>query len=423
MKSCSLLLLTTLPYCGLTLAADKPVTTTQTAGDQATISQALAKSTLQANFRYRLETVDQDPVVNGTPLKNALASTLRSRLTLTTGSWLNTKALLELDNVSSLGGETYNSTVNGNSSYAVVPDPTATDLNQAALLISPFASSQLTIGRQRVNLQNQRFIGSVGWRQNEQTFDGVRLQQKLFTTADGGSFSADLASLHNANRIFGPDACCNASAAADLHGRFQLATVQWQLNPANTTAIFRYDLDFDTLSARDSVTQGLDYSGQLAVFQPLKWQIALARQQDAHQAPMQYQHHYHRLDLSYSWQHFTLKLAQERLAGDGNSAFQTPFATLHAFQGFADLFLTTPNSGVRDHALELMFPLQGVKLATSFHRYDSDSSSFKLGSEINLTAAYDIQPQLNLLLKLAQYQADSFGADTRKVWLMASYSL
>jgi hypothetical protein len=422
MKSSSLLLLTTLPYCGVTLAAEKPVSATQTSGNQATIGQALAKSTLQANFRYRLESIDQDPIASGKPLKNALASTLRSRLTLTTGSWLNTKALLELDNVSSLGGESYNSTVNGHNGYAVVPDPTGTDLNQAALLISPFVNSQLTVGRQRVNLQNQRFIGSVGWRQNEQTFDGVRLQQKLLTTADGGSFNADLASLHNANRIFGPDACCGASAA-DLHGRFELVTLQWQFNPANTAAIFRYDLDFDSLSGRDSITQGVDYNGQLANFQPLKWQIAVARQQDAHQAPAQYQHHYHRLDLSYSLKTLTVKLMQERLAGDGNSAFQTPFATLHAFQGFADLFLTTPNSGVRDHALELHLPVQGVKLAASYHRYDSDSSPLKLGSEINLSAAYDVQPQLNLLLKLAQYQADSFGADTRKVWLMASYSL
>ncbi len=418
MKSCSLLLLTSLPFSGAALAADKPVTTVHTAGNSATISQALAQSKLQANFRYRLEAVDQDTVINGQPLKNALASTLRSRLTLTSGSWLNTKALLELDNVSSLGGETYNSTVNGHSGYPVVADPTATDLNQASLLISPFASSQLTIGRQRVNLQNQRFIGSVGWRQNEQTFDGVRLQQQLFTVASGGALDLDIASLHNANRIFGPD-----GAAADLHGRFQLATLRWQFDASNMAAIFHYDLDFDTLSARDSVTQGVDYNGQLANFKELKWQISLARQQDAHQAPSQYQHHYHRLDLSYSFDSLTVKFSQERLAGNGRSAFQTPFATLHAFQGFADLFLTTPNSGVRDHALELIVPVQGVKVTTSYHRYDSDSSPQQLGQELNLTAAYDIQPQLNLLLKLARYQADSFGADTSKIWLMASYSL
>ena len=158
-------------------------------------SSAIKQSEVSAQFRYRLENADQDNA-----LKTATASTLRSRLTLQSGSWFHTKALIELDNVSSIGGERYNSGVNANSHYSAITDPTGTDINQAALLFTPYKNSQFTLGRQRINLQNQRFIGSVGWRQNEQTFDGVRLTQQL-----GKQWLIDLSSLHNANRIFGPN--------------------------------------------------------------------------------------------------------------------------------------------------------------------------------------------------------------------------
>ncbi|CAM5224974.1 hypothetical protein [Alishewanella longhuensis] len=42
-------------------------------------------------------------------------------------------ALLQVDNVSVLGGERFNSTVNGNTAYSVVANPKGTDINQALL--------------------------------------------------------------------------------------------------------------------------------------------------------------------------------------------------------------------------------------------------------------------------------------------------
>ena len=405
MKKANLVLLTPVSLLALTISSlylPAAYATNSSAAD------ALKQSSVSAQFRYRLENVDEDKA-----LQNATASTLRSRLTLNTGSWFNSKALLEIDNVSSIGGERYNSTVNGNGRYSVIADPTGTDINQAAVIISPYKDAQFTLGRQRINLNNQRFIGSVGWRQNEQTFDGVRYSQKV-----AANWQLDLASLHNANRVFGPK-----GSAADLHGRFNLATLNWQLLPAQQLSAFVYDLDFDTLQARDSSTQGLDYSGNLAALPKLKWQLALASQTDAHQAPVDFNHHYHRLDFSYNFGLFTGKVWQERMASDGQTAFQTPFATLHAFDGFADLFLTTPNSGVRDNALEISLPVKSTKLAMSYHQYDSDAGSQQLGSEVNATLAWDPTPQLNLLVKLAQYNADSHAADTSKVWLMASFNL
>lgn len=374
------------------------------------LSTALSNSQVQADFRYRLEHVDQDNA-----LKDALASTLRSRLTLTTGQAYGFSGLLEVDNVSVLGGETYHSTVHGNSQYSVVADPKCTDINQAALKYQLSADTSFTMGRQRVNHLNQRFLGGVGWRQNEQTFDGYRLQHAFTPT-----IKLDLARLHNVNRVFGPK-----GPAANQRGEFTTGLLSWQLSPTQQLAAYGYDLDFNDWAVRSSLTYGLDYQGKWALSeqQSLSLHLAAARQQDRHDAPLSYQHHYHRLQLS--WQQHSLQViaGTERLAGDGSSAFQTPLATLHAFQGFADLFLVTPNDGLRDQWLGLRHPAGPVQLALNYHRYHSDTDGRRYGSEWNLTASYRFSNQLQAMLKLADYQASSFAVDSRKLWLMLSYSI
>ncbi len=372
------------------------------------INQIWQDSSLKWNFRYRIEQVQPDG-----PLEDALASTLRSRLTVNTGKWAlasnqSISALIEADHVAVIGGETYNNTVNGSSRYATIADPDGLDLNQAALLFKAGDSSQITLGRQRLNFGDQRFIGSVGWRQNEQTFDGIRLVQSF-----GSTVQLDLASLHNANRVFGPD-----GPNADLHGRFNLAQANWTVKPEHVLQGYVYDFDFDSLVARSSSTRGFDYKGAAQGF---KWQLALANQQDAHQAPANYNVGYHRIELSYPISQVTIKGIVERLGSDGKVAFQTPFATLHAFNGFADMFLTTPTNGLREQALQLAFPVLKAKATLSWHHFNSDYADIHYGNEVDASLAYELNSQWQILGKVAFYQADKYQADTTKYWLMLSF--
>ena len=372
------------------------------------INQIWQDSSLKWNFRYRIEQVQPDG-----PLEDALASTLRSRLTVNTGKWAlasnqSISALIEADHVAVIGGETYNNTVNGSSRYATIADPDGLDLNQAALLFKAGDSSQITLGRQRLNFGDQRFIGSVGWRQNEQTFDGIRLVQSF-----GSAVQIDLASLHNANRVFGPD-----GPNADLHGRFNLAQANWTVKPEHVLQGYVYDFDFDSLVARSSNTRGFDYKGAAQGF---KWQLALANQQDAHQAPANYNVGYHRIELSYPISQVTIKGIVERLGSDGKVAFQTPFATLHAFNGFADMFLTTPTNGLREQAVQLAFPVLKAKATLSWHHFNSDYADIHYGNEVDASLAYELNSQWQILGKVAFYQADKYQADTTKYWLMLSF--
>src|SRR3546814_3346604 len=54
--------------------------------------------------------------------------------------------------------------------------PENIELNRIQLQYMGIAGTVLTVGRQRINLDDQRFVGSVGWRDNEQTFDAVRIE-------------------------------------------------------------------------------------------------------------------------------------------------------------------------------------------------------------------------------------------------------
>lgn len=396
MKAFSVVVLAAVPFC---------FTPSVLAND---VSTALQQSKVSANFRYRLEHVDQDNA-----LDDAIASTLRSRLTVTTGKAYGFNAVVQLDNVSLIGNDNYNSSYNGKTGYSVVADPKGTDINQAFLSYQNEHGTSFSAGRQLVNHANQRFLGGVGWRQNEQTLDGYRLQHSF-----GESVNVELGHYYNVNRIFGPK-----GAAADQPGSFNTLTAQWQANAEHKFMAFGYDFEFDNWASRSSRTLGVDYQGKLAALPALSWQLALAKQDDAHNAAQDFSHHYHRISLNWALKGVTLQAGQERLAGDGESAFQTPLATLHAFSGFADMFLNTPNGGLRDNWLQLNTKLKDVGLMLSYHRFDSDASSDQYGNEWNAVASYNLNAQLSGMLKLARYNADSFGVDTTKVWLMLSYQL
>ena len=117
--------------------------------------------------RLRYESVSQDG------LEDANAVTLRARLGYETPAWRGFRALAELEGVVQLTDD-FNDTVNGHTAYAVVPDPEAFELNRLQIAWSGAEGRSVVLGRQRIVLGNARFIGNVGFRQNEQTFDAAR---------------------------------------------------------------------------------------------------------------------------------------------------------------------------------------------------------------------------------------------------------
>ena len=104
-------------------------------------------------------------------------------------------------------------------------------------------------------------------------------------------------------------------------------------------------------------------------------------------------------------------------AGTDNPAFQTPLATLHKWQGWADKFLTTPPAGMDDRYLGFTAKLAGWNLHAIWHDFSADATNLHYGTEIDLAVRREIAERYDVLLKYAKYAADEGFTDTRKFWV------
>ncbi|MEH6584332.1 MAG: alginate export family protein [Halioglobus sp.] len=372
------------------------------------LNKMVTEGKVNFDFRYRYEFVDQDGIS-----KDAGASTLRSRLTYNSGSLRGFSFITEFDNVSVIGSERYNSTENGKTQYPVVADPKGTDINQAAIKYTA-ESADGTYGRQRILHSNQRFIGGVAWRQNEQTYDGFRANWK-----PTDALKLDYSYVYNVNRIFGPDDGANP---ANLHGENHFVYLDYTFAEKHKFAGFAYLLDFDARGAyasgktvdNSSDTYGLEYIGD---FDILKLRAVYATQSDAGDNTRKYDADYYVVDVSGKLGMVNLNAGLEVLgAGDG-VGFATPLATLHKFQGWSDKFLTTPGDGIEDIYVGITAKAGPVKLQAIYHDFSAEDGSDSYGQELDLAATWVVTKGFSTQLKYADYSADKFATDTTKVWL------
>lgn len=362
-----------------------------------------------AHLRYRHEQVDADAFA-----RDASADTLRLRLGWTglfgTGwSWQ-----VEGEGVAELS-DRFNSTANGETAYPVVLDPRALELNQAWL---GWRGERVGVraGRQRIALDNQRFIGNVGWRQNEQTFDAAAFD---WTPRAGTRLQAHW--LGRVHRVAGDEARDPLARERSLDGR--LLNLQHAL-PLGQLSGYGYWIEDRDVAAASSRTLGLRWTAQ-GPERPLRWGLVLeAARQDGFAGGTGEDADYLFVEprLEHAGRRYAVGF--ERLgAGDGR-AFQTPLATLHAFNGWADQFLVTPAGGLED----LYASVQGGwrlgarngQWQLAWHDFGSEAGA-DYGQEWNASLGLALAPRWNALLKLADYRADGFSRDNRKLWLQVEW--
>jgi hypothetical protein len=360
-------------------------------------------------FRYRLELVDQDPL-----MEDATASTLRTRVNYTSPEKQGLSFFGEFDYVTELGADDYNAGA-GNTpdrgQYPVVADPDGEDLNQAYLQYAN-GKNQFRAGRQRIILDNARFVGNVGWRQNPQTYDALSYQYK----SDGGlQFTA--AHINRVHRIFGDDV-----PAGNHDHSTTLLNVSTAIEGAGKVTAYWYDIDNEDAAAFSTSTLGFRFSGSRSMEKTkVGYGFEFAVQQENANNTTEFDASYYRIDLSAGVGTATLYGGFESLGGDkslSGQAFRTPLATLHAFNGWADKFLGTPGAGLED----VFFGAKGKLGAWSwnilYHDFTAESGSADFGSEIDASLATKIAGKYGLLLKAASFDTSSpaYG-DTTKFWV------
>ena len=365
------------------------------------------------DLRYRYESVEQ----TGKP-STAGANTLRLRLNLASGSVNGFSGFAEFDHVQVMGGEHYDSTRNGMTNYPIVADPEGTDLNQAYLQYAGAAGTTIRLGRQRIRLDNERFVGPSAWRQNEQTFDAFSLETKALPGA-----TATYAYIDEVRRVFGPD---SGSPQETFNSDSHLLNLKLTKLPVGALTFYGYFLDFHDAPQLSANTYGARYDGNHALGGKTKfgWALEYAQQRDAGDNQASIDADYSLIELSLKGSAVGAVVGREVLSGEPgtftsvtNPAFQTPLATLHKWQGWADKFLTTPSAGIEDTYAGLNGSFAGFNGQAVWHDFKAEAASQDYGTELDLSVSRKFAKRYEMLVKYADYSADSLFTDTRKFWL------
>lgn len=362
--------------------------------------------------RLRLETVEQDGFAD-----DAVAPTFRARLGFQSGAFLNLQVLVEGEGVVHLGGD-FNDTVNGNVSYPVVADPDGFELNRLQIAYSGLPETLVTVGRQRINLDNQRFVGAVAFRQNEQTFDAIRATNR---SVDG--LVLDYMFVNQVNRFFG-----NESAQGEFEGPTHLFNASYAVPRFGTLTGYVYLLDLEEAPALSTATFGgrLSGKGKLGEDTSVRYAVEYAYQKDYADNPLDVGVHYGHGEVAVAYQGFGILGGVETLEGDGSVGFSTPLGTLHKFQGFADVFLNTPANGIVDLYAGPSYeatldapigPVTGFFAALTVHDFKTELGRQPLGSEVDAEVTARLGDHFSVGAKYADYDGDGGFASRRKLWL------
>lgn len=376
-----------------------------------TFGEALREGDVLFDLRARYESVEQ-----GGFGSEADALTSRLRAGFQTAPLEGTAFLVEGVVVDDLE-DAYDSTTNGQTQYPVVADPADfAAVNRLTVTNKSLERTTLTFGRQRIAHDDQRFVGNVGWRQHEQTFDGLRAQWA------GAKVKTDVAYAAQINRVFGPD-----SPQGKWEGDVVLASFAYTL-PVGTVTLFDYYVDVDEAPGASTNSVGLKLAGSKPVGNLTStYSLAVAEQGEAGANHADLDAGYKLVEGGLTFAKLGVALGLEVLGGDGVAAFSTPLATLHAFQGWADKFLATPAAGLADAYLRVNYPLgkrgpfASVAAIAVFHDYEADFGSAHFGEELDFQLVARTE-RMALTAKYADYRADALFTDTRKLWLSIDYA-
>ena len=354
--------------------------------------EALASGKASVDMRLRYEAADDSTN------KGAKAGTLRTRLGYQTGGYKNLFAFGEFEDVRLFAGlDEYAPLMAG---YATVADPEVTQLNQALIGYKGLPETTVKVGRQRLILDNARHVGNVGWRQNEQTFDAVSL---LNTSIPDSTLT--YVYVDKVNGIL-------EKFDADVSSHLLNATYSG-FKPGKITG-YAYMLEDDDVKAEND-TYGLRFSGksELSEDSTLLYTAEFASQStDANDATYTF------IEGGVKVSGVTAKLGYEILGSDNSTyGFQTPLATKHAFNGWADQFLVTPAEGLQDLMVSVGTKVAGIKLLGVYHDFSADKGDADYGTEVNLLAAKKFGKRYTLGIKNASYRKDTYKADTDKLWV------
>ena len=396
------------------------------AATDSSFRDALTSGMPLIDVRLRHENVEQ-----ANRPETAEATTVRARLGYQTGAFYGLTGLAEFDVVEHIGPEHYNNSVNGLAAYPVIADPDLVALNRlqftyaTRLTEAPAPNTppdlRIVLGRQRLILGDARFVGNSAWRQHEQTFDALSV---VNTSLPGLAFS--YAYVTQVNRVFGEK---SPSGTFDSHSHL-LNAVYTGLMPRLKLEGYAYFLDLRQAPTLSTETFGLRAEGAFNLgFATALANGAYAHQSDYVENPQSVSLDYHLLEGGVTARGATLVGGWEVLEGNGALGFSTPLATLHIFQGWADVFLTTPANGIDDRYVRASYgfapPAVADRITATlvYHDFRAERLSTHYGDEWDAQLEALVTPNVTVGAKYADFDGDVAFPDKTIFWLYASYRL
>jgi hypothetical protein len=339
------------------------------------LTSALLETQPLVDLRLRSETLTQTGFG-----QEAQALLLRSRLGFRTGALFDTTVLAEASLLTPLVDD-YNSGLNGRTGYPSISDPENYELHRLQLENTSLPDTDLVLGRQRVALDDQRFVGASNWRMNENTLDSARI-----VNASIPGLTVDLTWFDRFHRRTTEA----SSKLGALTGDSYLANVRYDTPWGRLTA-FDYLVSFNQAPTQSSQTAGARLVGERAVGAvDLAYIASWATQDDYANNPVRYREDYTYVQLKGTVRGYSLSLGTERLGGNGTIGLSTPMASFHSWDGWAGAFTTTPVNGLLNKYLALGYStkaagaLPAFLAAVTYYDFRSDRLDLHYGAEVDL---------------------------------------
>lgn len=387
---------------------------------------------IKADLNYRWENVDQEhgksAATGNVDPETANANTARLRLGVLSPIFYDFQAYGEYEGNYAMQ-EDYNSTVNGHKTHSTIVDPDRSELNQFWLSYKGLADTLFKVGRQRIKLDDDRFIGNVGWRQMESTYDSILIthnNQTLFGLTVNAGY------LDHTQTIAGKTEDMNSP----------ILNLNYKTDWGNLIG-YGYWLDYTEKEnyQKSSQTYGLRFDGKSPQFfnaVSAIYTVEWSTQADYGNNSNHYSVDRYNMMAGATAYNFTVSGAIEQLNGIGKGknwakdkydakAFQTPLGTNHAFQGWADLFLITPADGIRDVFATASYKMMNDSLIFTgmYHEFMDDTGGIDYGTEWDFSILKKFGKHYSLLAKYANFNSDNPKTltsltDTQKIWLQAN---
>jgi hypothetical protein len=384
-------------------------------------SFALGEHEFDWSSRLRYANVDADN--SGQAASLLLRGTVKSE-------WTNiVRSTLEADAIGSLFRDDHSDGVDFNN-QPLIPDPPGTEINQA-FISAHLESVSINLGRQRINFDNQRFIGGNGFWQNEQTFDALLAKSKLASNSN-----LTYSYIDNVNRIYGDKADKNNPGIEHNYNNFErsaaflgdhkhqshLTRLEWNEWDYTRMVAYAYHIDNRDLPAASNSTFGMSYNLNYKI-DSIKYRVQIeAAQQDRFDINADGLNYY-LIDFGLGIDTYELSSRYEVLSSNGNAAFITPLGSNHDFEGWADEIGNTPDAGIRNFSIGFLWRASPFRVETSYHLFEDDQQGHNIGREFDLDFIHKPARKHSISLRFAHFEPADNSASIRKVYLDYSFNL